>query len=118
MALAELGNDVEGGAFDGALGVVYSDDLVAVAKLLLAHRKKFRGTPLKVKGGFLERKPIQAREVTDLSNLPDRHQLLGMVAGTIAAPLTGFVNVQAAVIRKLLYGLEALKDKREKAEAA
>ncbi|MFC1706900.1 50S ribosomal protein L10 [Planctomycetota bacterium] len=116
IALKEIGTEVQDEFFKGSLGVVHSDDPAAVAKLLLAHRRKFRRSTLKVKGGVLDRKPIGPQEVTELSNLPERDQLLGMVAGSIAAPLTAFIGVQAAIIRKLLFAIDAIKEKREGGE--
>lgn len=117
VALKELGRPYNDDQMGGAVAIAWGEDPVAVAKGLVEHRRAFPQSSLKLKGGFLEGAAIDAREVTDLSNLPDRQQLLGLVAGAFAAPLTAFIGVQAEIIRKLLYAFEALKDKREKAGA-
>lgn len=115
LALRELGTTVSDDCFAGPLGIAWSEDPVAVAKLILGHRKKFRGSPLKVKGGFVDRRPLATEDVKALSDLPDRQQLLGMVAGTIAAPLTAFIGVQAEIIKKLVYAIQAIHDKKDAA---
>lgn len=116
VALSSVGTGFNTASFEGPVGIAYGDDPVAVVKALLAHRKENRGTTLKIKGGFLERKALAPSDVQELSNLPSRQQLLGMVAGTIAAPLTAFIGVQAGIIRKLLYAFDALREKREGAQ--
>ncbi|MHC4393327.1 MAG: 50S ribosomal protein L10 [Planctomycetota bacterium] len=115
VALKALGTELDEKSFKSHLGVAFGEDPVAVAKAILEHRKAHRGSKLRAKGGFLENKSISAEEVADLSALPSRHQLLGQVVGTIAAPLTGFIGVQAAIIRKLLYALQAIEEKQKDA---
>lgn len=114
LALREIGSSYEDSALQGTVGIAFGDDPVAVAKSVLEHRRSNRRSTLKVKGGFVERQPVSADDIKALSMLPGRQQLLGLVAGAFAAPITAFIGVQAEIIRKLLYALEALKDKREK----
>jgi len=114
IALKDLGNEVKAEQFKGPIGVVYAKDPVAAAKALLAHKKKYKKTTLEIKGGFVGRKGMKPEDVTALSNLPDKKTLLASVVGTLAAPITGFVNVHASILSKLVYAIDAVREKREK----
>ncbi|HSW37157.1 MAG TPA: 50S ribosomal protein L10 [Candidatus Saccharimonadales bacterium] len=50
---------------------------------------------------------IGAEDVKALAALPSKEQLRGMLVGTIAAPLSGFVNVLAGNVRGVLNVLNA-----------
>jgi large subunit ribosomal protein L10 len=64
--------------------------------------------------GFLNQRVIKADEVEQLAKLPSKLELQAKVVGTIAAPLSGFVNVLQGNIRNLVYALNALKEKQSK----
>jgi large subunit ribosomal protein L10 len=49
-----------------------------------------------------------------LAALPSKEILLGRVVGGIKAPITGFVNTLAGVIRKFVYVVDAIKTSKEK----
>jgi large subunit ribosomal protein L10 len=114
VALKETGTQFDAESLKGPVAMAYGEDPVAVAKTLVEHRQAFRGTPLKVKGGFVERQPLAATDVKALSELPNRQQLLGLVAGAFAAPISAFIGVQAEIIKKLLYAFNAIKEEKEK----
>jgi large subunit ribosomal protein L10 len=50
---------------------------------------------------------LAADDVKALANLPSKDQLRGMLVGTLAAPLSGFVNVLAGNVRGVLNVLNA-----------
>lgn len=50
---------------------------------------------------------LQADDVKALASLPTKDQLRGMLVGTLAAPLSGFVNVLAGNVRGVLNVLNA-----------
>ena len=50
---------------------------------------------------------ISADDVKALAALPSKDQLRGMLVGTLAAPLSGFVNVMAGNVRGVLNVLNA-----------
>ena len=119
IALAEAG--AKSGldlVMKGPVALCYNGDPVAVATALTEYRKKNKKTKLEIKGGLLDRHVISAAEVAKLAGLPSRQQLLAQLAGTLNAPITGFVQVLAGILRKPLYGLNAVKDKLEKGGAA
>jgi len=47
-----------------------------------------------------------------LAQLPGKEQLLGMLLGTLNAPITNFVNVLEGNIKNFVYALSAIKDKK------
>ncbi|RME75980.1 MAG: 50S ribosomal protein L10 [Planctomycetota bacterium] len=115
LALESLGFEIDPALFEGPVAIAWNGDPAHVAKTIADFRKEHKGTPLKVKGGFLDRKAIGVEQVEALASLPSREQLLSMVVGTFAAPISSFIGVQAAILRSLLYALEAIKEKKGEA---
>lgn len=87
------------------------EDPVAAAKILLEFAKQH--PPLVIKGAVIDGVPISAKDVEELSRLPSREGLLGMVVGAIAAPLTAFVRVLNAPIQGLITALDAIRRQKE-----
>ncbi len=98
----------------GPVAVCSNDDPVAVAKALVEYKRKNKKTKLEIKGGLLGKKVLGPKEVGDLATLPGKDQLRAIVVGTLAAPIRGLVNVSAGILRKLLYALNAVKERKEK----
>jgi len=84
------------------------DDEVAAAKLM-AEFAKDRET-IKIVGGILEGKFVGSSAIKQLATLPSREQLLAQLVGSLAAPMSGFVNVLAGNLRSLVYVLSAIKE--------
>ena len=109
-ALDKNGITVDNDILSKPLAVAFAmDDEIAPAKEI----DKFAKTNdvIEVLGGILERKMINASEVKKLAALPSREELYARVVGTIAGPLSGFVNVLAGNIRGLVNVLQAISDK-------
>lgn len=87
------------------------EDPVAPAKVLVEYTKKLKKTEIKT--GVLDRKVIGLDEINNLAELPSREQLLGMLAGTLNAPITGFARSLSGIISKLGYALNAVKEQKE-----
>jgi len=98
---------VETEALQGMLLYAFnSQDEVAPAQVLKAFAKtnpnlEFIGA-ITAEGQFMNAGDVQA-----LASLPSKDQLRGMLVGTIAAPLSGFVNVMAGNVRGVLNVLSA-----------
>lgn len=86
-------------------------DMVSVAKVIMDYGKE--NGKLIIKGGFLNGRYITAEEVKALASLPSRHELLGQVVGSIAAPLSGFVGVLNATVASVVRVISAIKDQKE-----
>jgi len=89
-------------------------DPVAPAKILNEFMREFK--QLEIKGGILEGKVIQDKEIRRLADLPAREVLLGKVLGGMQAPLYGLVSVLQGSLRSFVYALEAIR--RQKAGEA
>lgn len=83
------------------------EDEIAPIKAL-AEFAKSNSLP-KIKAGFLAKEPLTKEQIEQLAQLPTKVELLAKTVGTLNAPITGFVNVLAGNIRKLIYVLKAVK---------
>lgn len=111
LAFRQIGKDIDPKTIAGNFATVISyDDEVAPARILAAFAKDHEA--LKFVAGVLEDRLVDAKEVIALSKLPSKHELLGKLVGSLAAPMSGFINVLAANLRSLVYVLNAIKDKR------
>jgi large subunit ribosomal protein L10 len=63
--------------------------------------------------GILNGKLISAEEVKKLANLPPKEVLLAQLLGTMKAPITNFAVVLKNVLNKLVWALNAVKEKKE-----
>jgi large subunit ribosomal protein L10 len=63
--------------------------------------------------GILNGKLISAEEVKKLANLPPKEVLLAQLLGTMKAPITNFAVVLKNVVNKLVWVLNAVKEKKE-----
>ncbi len=112
-ALKEAGVEVDISGLEGSiLTSVGSSDEVSGAKLIASFLKDRKDTPMKMVGGILEGKLMDAKSVNTLSKLPGKKELLGQLVGTLNAPVSGFVNVLAGNLRGLVTVLGAIKDQK------
>jgi large subunit ribosomal protein L10 len=65
-----------------------------------------------IKAGIFEKAVIDKKSLTEIARLPSREELLAKVVGGMQAPIYGLVNVLQGTIRKLVYALNAVKDKK------
>jgi len=108
-AAKEVGLDLDVKAVTGSTTLLMGlGDEVAPARLVAELLKEYK--ELNIQGGLLESKWVTSAEVVALSKLPSRDELIAKAVGSIAAPLSGFVNVLQGNIRNLVYALSAIKD--------
>lgn len=101
-----LKNTDTGALKDQLIYAFNAEDEVAPAQVLAAFAKtspqlQFVGA-INADGTFLV-----AEDVKALASLPSKDQLRGQLVGTLAAPLSGFVNVLAGNVRGVLNVLNA-----------
>lgn len=111
-ALAERGLEgIDQSGLSGEVAAVFGQaDEVAPAKIISEFAKKHE--QMKVIGGVLEGKLIDAAMVKSLASLPSKQELLAKMVGSISSPLSGFVNVLQGNLRGLVQVLNAIKDKK------
>jgi large subunit ribosomal protein L10 len=111
-AAMDLGFGAPEEFFKGASAMVFgSGDPTAAAKTLRAYAKE---RPLvTIKGGWMKSRSLAAQEVQALAELPPREVLLGIVVGTIAAPLSRLVGVLNQKVASIVYVLKAIEEKRK-----
>lgn len=85
------------------------NDAAAVAKILVEFAKN---APVEIKGGIVDGQVFSAKQIEEFSKLPSRIELLGMVVGTMQAPIQNVVYVLNALPTKLVRTLQAVADKQ------
>jgi len=88
------------------LYAISSNDEVAPAQVLAKFAKEHEALKL-VAGYDATGTMLGTADIHALASLPTKDQLRGMLVGTLAAPLSGFVNVLAGNVRGVLNVLNA-----------
>jgi len=103
--------------FTGMTGVAYSQtDVVALAKVLHTFGKT--NPSLKVKAALLDGKPVAAKELETLANLPSRLELVGRLLGLMQSPMRRLVTVLSAPHRHAAATLAAISKQKSAKESA
>jgi len=112
IAIKEAGYIVNTEEFVGhPVAAAFSyDDEVAPARVTYQFSKK--NDNLEILGGILEGEEINAFSVKSLAMLPSREELYTKVVGSIAAPMSGLVNVMTGNLRGLVSVLSAYREQR------
>jgi large subunit ribosomal protein L10 len=92
-----------------------ADDPVAPAKALKEFLKETESKAITIKCGVLDGKVIGPDQVQALADLPDRDQLLSMLAQALQGPITGLARALNGNITKLALALEAVRKQKESA---
>ncbi|WP_239619162.1 50S ribosomal protein L10 [Cohnella mopanensis] len=82
----------------GPTAIAFGSDVVAPAKILSDFAKK--NDALKVKGGVVEGRFVDAAQVKALADLPSREGLLSMLLSVLQAPVRNFALAVKAVSDK------------------
>ncbi|MDD5594312.1 MAG: 50S ribosomal protein L10 [Candidatus Margulisbacteria bacterium] len=99
------------GHLKGATAVLLGyKDAVSPLKVLVKFLKDAEKGAIRV--GVVDNKVFSQSDLTAMSKLPSREVLLAKVVGGLQSPIYGFVNVLQGPIRKLVYALEAVKNKK------
>ena len=108
-ALSEY--NLTGKDLEGEVAALFAfEDEVAPAKLIKEFAKSHN--KMKVVGGILEGGFIEPAKVMTLAALPSKPELLAKAVGSIAAPLSGLVNVLCGNLRGLACVLNAIRENK------
>lgn len=86
-------------------------DPVAPAKVLVEFAKTH--DKLILKGGYLDGKEISIRDIETLAKLPGREVLIAKALGSMQSPAQNLVGALAALPMKLVYAINAIKEKKQ-----
>lgn len=117
LKIASRDTDVENiqDLFNGPTAVaVCKEDPVSIAKVLTDSLKVL--PVLKLKGGVVEGRAVDANEIIKLSKLPSREVLYSQLLGLLSSPISNFMGALMELQRHLLYALNAVKEMKEKGE--
>ena len=97
----------------GEVGIaVYRKDPSVIAKALVKFSKGHE--PLKICGGVANGAMLSNQDILAIAALPSREVLLAKLANVLNSPIQGLACSLNGIICKLLYALNAIKDKKEK----
>ncbi|MFC5528002.1 50S ribosomal protein L10 [Cohnella yongneupensis] len=82
----------------GPTAVAFSKDIIAPAKIISDFAKK--NDALKVKGGIVEGRFVDAAQIKALADLPSREGLLSMLLSVLQAPMRNVALAVKAVAEK------------------
>lgn len=110
LKLSDFLKDIEGGI---GIGLLRGDvDAASVSKVMIDFSKKKEA--LKLRSALIDGEYVSSDTIKKLATLPPRDILLSMVLQAMQGPITGFVGVLGGLLRKFLYAVSAIKDKKGK----
>jgi large subunit ribosomal protein L10 len=86
-----------------AVGICYEEP-GTLAKILVEYAKKY--DKVQLRGGVIDGEGVDARGIEALSKLPGKHELRGMLAGTLQAPLRNVAGTMYALLGHLRNALD------------
>jgi large subunit ribosomal protein L10 len=110
LALQDEGLPLAEGLFEGSTAVCFAfEDAPALAKTMtdFARTSEF----LKIKGGYLDRRPISTDDIKALADLPPLPVMRAQLLGTLLAPASQLARTLAEPARMVAAVLKAYADK-------
>lgn len=110
-ALKENGLENLSDKIEGPSGFVFvEEDPAQAAKSLFDFLKNHE--QLKIEGGFLKDRVLQASDVEAISKLPSKEILIAQVVMTLNSPIRNIVVVLNQILKKFVYCLDQIKNKK------
>jgi large subunit ribosomal protein L10 len=101
----------------GPTAIAFGNDEAGTAKAVLDATKPYAKI-VRITGGVLGDKAIDADGVTRLATLPSRDVLLAKLAGGMQAPVGTLAGLFAAPLRNLGYALSQVAEQKARADGA
>jgi len=110
-AMEAAGYSSLGQYFNGptALLIGYKDPVSPVKTLVNYIKEVEKG---EVRVGVIEKSVVLKEKILEISKLPPREILIGKVVGGFKSPIFGLVFVLSGTLKKLVYALNAIKEKK------
>jgi len=98
---------------EGSVAVILGkSDSVKIAKMLVDFSKQYPN--FQIRGGLVDNCVYSDEKLKELASLPSREVLLAKIVGSINSPIVNFVCVLDAQLRRLVYILFQIKEKKSK----
>lgn len=118
IAFKEVGFGALESSLVGQNALVFGiDDPSQMAKAVYGWKDK-NPKLLEIKGAIVEGKPVAAKDLKSIADLPPRLALMGMLAGVLQAPTQALATAMNGVSSNLARALQAKADKKEEPTAA
>lgn len=98
---------------EGPSGFIFMKDEPVTASRLLCDFAKIH-EQLKLEGGVLTNRIIEKKDIEALAKLPSKEVLRAQVVMTLNYPISGLVRTLNQVLKKFVYCLSQIKDKKNK----
>ncbi len=103
----------------GPTAIVFAqEDIVAPAKTVLDFVVAAKKADVKVKGGYLDGKVYSVAQVTSISKLPPKPQIVSQLIGTLNGPVSNFVGTLDGIISEFVRTLQSIADKKSEGAAS
>lgn len=97
----------------GPTAIVFSKgDVVQPAKAVIDFLTALKKPEIKLKGGWIDGKVYNADQVTSISKLPPKEQIIAQLIGSLNAPASNLVGTLNNVIGDFVRTVQAIVDKR------
>lgn len=94
-------------------------DLVAPSKAVIDFLREVRNKPeVVIKGAYLEGKIFTPEQVTNISKLPPKEQIVSQLIGTLNGPVSQLVSTLDNIIGEFVRTIQAIADKQGGGESA
>jgi large subunit ribosomal protein L10 len=98
-------------SIEGPCGLVFiKEDPVETSRVLCNFQREHE--KLKIEGGFFKDRILEQKDITALSRLPSKQVLQAQAVMALKSPITGLVIVLNQTLRKFVYCLEQIKNKK------
>ncbi|MFQ6114711.1 MAG: 50S ribosomal protein L10 [bacterium] len=101
--------------FEGPTALAFATDDPAAPAKIIAKFAKEKDKP-KIKACLFEGVLIGADQISAITNLPSRDELLAKLIGGLNAPLSNLVFSLNGILRKLVFALDAVKKQKEESK--
>ena len=111
-ALKEVGLEDLCKKIEGPSGFIFvKDEPVGASKLLWDFAKNHEA--LKLEGGRFKEKLLEKSDIETLAKLPSKEVLRAKLVMTLNAPISGFVIVLNQTLKKFVYCVDQIKNKKQ-----
>ncbi|MDO4663159.1 MAG: 50S ribosomal protein L10 [Tissierellia bacterium] len=116
FAFDQLGYEEADELLSGSNALVFSnEDLVEGPKIAaeFIDDDEDNKDKLKIKAGIVEGDLLNEEQIMAIAKLPPKEVLLSMLVNTVQAPIRKLAQDTNEIIAKLVYGLDAVREKKE-----